>query len=207
VADIANLPFKPGAFEGVVSLHTIHHLPEADRMSAYQELFRVLAPDSSAVVVNGWSSSRLMNTFEPLMRLANSIRYVLFRLSGRSAYLVEDLEDGPAAPHTGTGAGRDDTREDLQHTHPSKFAKSKAAPKGTFTNKHDAIWVKTELGALMPVDVLVWRSVTVRFMRALIHPQLGGRFWLRLLYRLEERYPHYFGENGKYPLIVIRKEK
>jgi hypothetical protein len=47
--------------------------------------------------------------------------------------------------------------------------------------------------------------VTVRFMRALIHPKLGGRFWLGLLYRLEERYPHYFGENGKYPLIVIRK--
>ena len=93
VADIAHLPFKPDAFEGVVSLHTIHHLPEEDRLSAYEELFRVLAPDSTAVVVNGWSSSRLMNTFEPLMRLANSIRHLLFRLSGRGAYLMEDLED------------------------------------------------------------------------------------------------------------------
>ena len=43
----------------------------------------------------------------------------------------------------------------------------------------------------MPVEILVWRSVTVRFMRALIHPWLGGRFWLRLLYWLEERFPHY----------------
>jgi len=206
VADIAHLPLKPQAFEGVVSLHTIHHLPEEDRMSAYAELFRVLAPDSTAVVVNGWSSSRLMNAFEPLMRLAYSIRHLLFRLSGRGPYLIDELEDGPASPGAGPGEVRGSTRQDGQHSHPSRFARSKKAPKGTFTNKHDADWVKTELGALMPVDVLVWRSVTVRFMRALIHPQLGGRFWLRLLYRLEERYPHYFGENGKYPLIVIRKE-
>jgi ubiquinone/menaquinone biosynthesis C-methylase UbiE len=27
VCDIANLPFKSAAFEGMVSLHTIHHLP------------------------------------------------------------------------------------------------------------------------------------------------------------------------------------
>jgi hypothetical protein len=27
VCDIANLPFRPDAFDGVVSLHTIHHLP------------------------------------------------------------------------------------------------------------------------------------------------------------------------------------
>ncbi len=59
----------------------------------------------------------------------------------------------------------------------------------------------------MPVEVLVWRSVTVRFMRALVHPWLGGRLWLRLLYWLEERRPQYFGENGKYPLIVIRKSE
>ncbi len=59
----------------------------------------------------------------------------------------------------------------------------------------------------MPVEILVWRSVSVRFMRSLIHPWLGGRYWLRLLYRLEERYPHWFGENGQYPLIVIRKDE
>jgi SAM-dependent methyltransferase len=207
VADIANLPLQPGAFEGVVSLHTIHHLPEADRLTAYQELYRVLAPGSIAVVVNGWSSSRLMKTLEPLVRLAYSFRHLLFRLSGRGPFLIDESEDGPAAPRNGAGEARSDNQQDFQHRHPSRFARGKREPKGTFTNKHDAAWVRTELGALMPVDVLVWRSVTVRFMRALIHPQLGGRFWLRLLYQLEERYPHYFGEIGKYPLIVIRKEE
>jgi hypothetical protein len=57
----------------------------------------------------------------------------------------------------------------------------------------------------MPVEILVWRSVSVRFLRSLIHPWLGGRLWLRLLFWLEERYPSYFGEIGQYPLIVIRK--
>ena len=28
VADVADLPFKPDAFDGIVSLHTIHHLPQ-----------------------------------------------------------------------------------------------------------------------------------------------------------------------------------
>ena len=80
-------------------------------------------------------------------------------------------------------------------------------PKGTFTNKHDAAWVRQEVGAHMPVRIGVWRTVSVRFTRALIHPWLGGRFWLRRLYQAEERSPEYYGENGKYPLIVIEKRQ
>jgi SAM-dependent methyltransferase len=64
VMDIANLPFKPDAFDGLISLHTIHHLPAADHRKAYAELYRVLKPGRRAVVVNGcvrstgWLSSR-----------------------------------------------------------------------------------------------------------------------------------------------------
>jgi len=202
VADIANLPFKPDIFEGVVSLHTIHHLPEKDRLNAYTDLFRVLAPGCTAVVVNGWSSSRLMKIFDPLVRMAYTIRHLLFRMSGKSPYWIDEAEDGPGE----VGVDKRPKSQPGNRRHPSRFARDRKGPKGTFTSKHDAAWVKSELGALMPVEVLVWRSVTVRWMRALIHPQLGGRFWLSLLYRLEERHPHYFGENGKYPLIVIRKD-
>jgi hypothetical protein len=42
-------------------------------------------------------------------------------------------------------------------------------------------------------------------LRAYIHPWLGGRWILRLLYWLEERFPHFFGKYGQYPLILIRK--
>ncbi|MGD9093912.1 MAG: class I SAM-dependent methyltransferase, partial [Anaerolineales bacterium] len=61
VADVANLPFKPDTFDGVVSLHTIHHLPADEHLQAYREVYRVLAPNRTAVVVNGWPSSRLMD--------------------------------------------------------------------------------------------------------------------------------------------------
>src|SRR5512139_1165213 len=37
VMDIAHLPFKENAFDGVISLHTIHHLPAQDHAKAYAE--------------------------------------------------------------------------------------------------------------------------------------------------------------------------
>lgn len=178
VADIANLPFKDDAFEGVVSLHTIHHLPEGEHLQAYRELFRVLSPNRAAVVVNGWSSSRLMRIFEPLMNLSRTVRTAAGRLRRKAGVPSKATQAGDALDR---------------------------APKGTFTNRHDYDWVLNVVGARMPLEIRVWRSVSVRFLRTLIHPRLGGRYILRLLYWLEERYPHYFGKIGQYPLIVIRK--
>jgi len=187
VADIANLPFMPDAFEGVVTLHTIHHLPETEHISAFDELYRVLAPGCAAAVVNGWDHSTLMALAEPLVRLGNSLRHLFDRLAGKGSQPAPD-----EAPRR-----RDPAMSKKAH----KFETGK----GTFTEKHDAAWIKGQVGRRMPVEILVWRSVTVRFMRALIHPRLGGRLALRLLFWLEERFPHFFGEKGKYPLIVIRK--
>ncbi len=76
VADIANLPFKPGIFEGVVSLHTIHHLPAEEHARAYNELYRLLAQDCKAVVVNGWGSA-------PLKSLALGMVHLVDRLRGK----------------------------------------------------------------------------------------------------------------------------
>ena len=180
VADVANLPFKSDIFEGIVSLHTIHHLPEDEHLQAYRELYRLLAPSSSAVIVNGWPSSALMRFFNPLIRLSNRVRYYFARLSGRPI--------------------QSKVNSALQNKPKDKKAK------GTFTNRHDYQWVKGTVGENMSLKILVWRSVSVRFTRALIHSWLGGRFWLRLLYSLEERFPYFFGENGQYPLIVIQKE-
>jgi len=206
VTDVANLPFKPGAFDGVVSLHTIHHLPEDEHLKAYGELYRVLAPGRTGVIVNGWANSRMMDAWEPLVRFANSLRHLFDRLDRKRSRPVESDEDAAEAPLRPEKRRRDPgDRTGVRHRRSSQPAGE--TPKGTFTNKHDATWVKGTVGASMPVEVLVWRSVTVRFMRALVHSWLGGRLWLRWLYWLEERRPHYFGENGKYPLIVIRKSE
>lgn len=179
VADIARLPFKPDAFDGEVSLHTIHHLPDEEHLQAYSELYRVLAPGRSGVVVNGWDDPPLMNWLDRPVRWANGLRWYARRLRGGA---MQEPEEKKA---TRTSQNGD--------------------PKGTYVRKKDAARLQREVGTVMPLKILVWRSISVRAMRALIHPRLGGRWILSLLFWLEERWPRFFGEKGQYPLIVIGK--
>lgn len=167
VCDIAHLPFKPAVFDGIVSLHTIHHLPGAEHPRAYDELYRTLAPGSQAVIVNGWASAPLANVLDFPLGLRRKVRRFIRTLKG-------DL------------LPRDN-------------------PKGTFVRKNTAASLKQELTGKMDFKIQVWRSVSVRWLRAFIHPRLGGKSILRMLYWLEERYPIFFGENGQYPLIAIHK--
>ena len=81
VADVANLPFKSGVFDGVVSLHTLHHLPLQDQSRAYGDLYRVLAPGSSMVIVNGWTDSPLMRRTAGMVNLAERVKGRLVRRS------------------------------------------------------------------------------------------------------------------------------
>ena len=187
VCDIADLPFNDNVFDGIVSLHTIHHLPEDEHLQAYLSLYRVLANNSKAAIVNGWQDSKILNASEPAIRLAQRIRHFV------------EKKDRKKIQKTGNSNIKDEPRIKR-----NKLI-DKKNPKGTFISRHDVLWIKNEVGSFMDTEILVWRSVSVRFLRALIHPALGGKFWLKLLYSLEEKYPHYFGENGKYPLIVISK--
>jgi SAM-dependent methyltransferase len=179
VADIANLPFAPGIFDGAVTLHTIHHLPEEEHPRAYDEIYRVLAPESTAVVVNGWNSPPLMRLFDRPIRLANRLRSLSARFNGGAQRAREQVKN-----EGDTG---------IRHQ------------KGTFVSKNNPAALRKEAGSRMPLRILVWRSVSVRFLRAFVHPRLAGAAFLRLLFWLEERFPEYFGVNGQYPLIVIRK--
>lgn len=179
VGDVAALPFEGEVFDGVVSLHTLHHLPAEDQKRGYFELDRVLKPGHTAVVVNGWTSSSLMNRLKWLMLFFEKLGGAAARLRGRKAE---------------------------QKTETSPAGAAKPAPTGTHVQKIDAAWVRQQLKNLDSVKIYIWRSVSVRFLRAVIHPWLGGRFWLKLLFWLEERNPEWFGEKGQYPLIVIRKD-
>ncbi len=169
VADVANLPFKPDAFDAAISMHTIHHLPMGEHKHAYLELERVLKPERSAAVVNGWHEPRLMKMVEPLIRIGRFI-------NGRS-----------------TKKKKDWSQESQQD--------------GTFVEKMTPKWLRKELGGAVSFEIHPWRSLSPRFMRWFIRPRLGGRFFLRIIYWLEEKLPRFFGENGQYPLIVIRKPR
>lgn len=176
VADAANLPFKADAFEGAVSLHTFHHLPAADQEKAYLGLKRVLAKGAQAVVVNGWTDA-------PLMR--------------RMQWLVSLMErlGGMVVPKR---------TQEIQ-LEPKPAAAPAQKPTGTFIHKFNAAWLRQMLTGKMEFQILTWRSLSVRFTRAVMHTATGGKLWLRLVFWLEERFPRFFGENGQYPLIVIKK--
>jgi SAM-dependent methyltransferase len=178
VADVANLPFRRDVFDGVVSLHTIHHLPIEEHSQAYQELYRVLAPSKSGVVVNGWQDSSIMRMFVKPIKWKNQTRKRIRR--NLNQYFGD-------------------------RSNP-KVNVSKDTSKGTFVKKHDANWLRKEVGSRIHLEIYVWRSVSVRFLRGYIFPNLGGKWLLRRLYDLEERFPHFMGEHGQYPLIVLKKE-
>lgn len=167
VGDVSHLPFAPSAFDAVVSLHTIHHLPSDQHLQAYEELHRVLAPGHSAVVVNGWDHSSLNSVFHRIKGWLKKRKGV----GPVNGILPEELELG----------------------------------KGTFVNKQDANWLKSVLRGRMEFKILVWRSADTNVLRFFIREEWLGRFWLRVLFGLEEIFPHYFGEKGLYPLIVITK--
>ena len=203
LADVANLPFQTGVFEGVVSLHTIHHLPMQEHSRAYQELYRVLTPGSGAVVVNGWDDSPLMSLANIPIWLIERLYALKERLSGKAR------RDGPESPVINLDESTHIEVNALTHwVNPKRKKRRKARgaiPKGTFVQKHNAGWLLQEVGNHIPLEILVWRSVTVRFLRVFIHPRWGGRRLLRLLFSLEERFPHLLGRIGQYPLIVFQK--
>lgn len=169
LADIANLPFKPNAFDGAVSMHAIHHLPLSEHKRAYLELDRVLKAERQAVIINGWDNPRLMRMAEPFIRLGRF-------LTGRAAKRKKDWA----------------TEEDQA---------------GTYVGKMTPRWLKDELKDAVSFEIHPWRSLSPRFMRWFVRPHLGGRLFLRIIFWLEERFPRFFGENGQYPLIVIRKKR
>jgi ubiquinone/menaquinone biosynthesis C-methylase UbiE len=174
VADIANLPFKAITFDGEVSLHTIHHLPLGDHLTAYKELFRVLIPGSSMVVVNGWKNP-------PVERWAKAFR----RITGKLWQTKQNSSDNQPLNANQPSLGQSEGK--------------------TFVSKYDAAWFKEVVGKYLPYEIWVWRSVSVGIMRTYIHENRMGHWLLRMIFRLEELFPHYLGEKGVYPLIVIRK--
>ena len=184
VADIAHLPFKEDTFEGIVSLHTIHHLPGDEHKGAFFGLHKVLKPGGSCVVVYTWGEySPLMRVLKvPIDWMTRFIHWLSHRRGSRGFSIQP--EDPPV----------------------SEAIELIRTP-GTFTYKHDYVWVKNNLKDLPGLDIRVWRTVSTKFLRAFIHRKMLGDFLLRFLFRLEEIAPNFFGRIGQYPMILFRKSE
>ncbi len=178
VCDVASLPFKDDAFDGAVSLHTLHHLPPGDHVRAYQELHRTLASNAKAVIVNGWTKPPLAVFLNIWIGLVERL-YAIFRPQPQQIEIEE--ADTPAS--------------------------NVATARGTYVHKENAAWLQKEVGRLMPITIWCWRSVSVRFLRTFIHPHFGGKFILKVLYWKEDLFPHFFGKYGQFPLVELTKNK
>lgn len=90
LADITNLPLKDEVVDAAVSLHTIYHVPKDEQKKAFEELYRVLIPGSSAVIVYSWGPrSLLMNlTLFPVL-VIRGVRKLLRRVAGKKGRMRE----------------------------------------------------------------------------------------------------------------------
>ena len=180
VGDIAHLPFKEEIFDGIVSMHTIHHLPMEEKEDCYLGLYRCLKPGRSMVTVDGWANFGLSQLWSRLVALA--------KRRSRKEFELEPLSNSPST----TGKAEAEVKKEV-------------GPAGTFVAKNNAKWFKCSFTGRIPFRILSWRSVSVHFLRTVIGSNPSGHRALKLLSWLEDRFPRFFGENGQYPLIVISK--
>lgn len=193
VGDITHLPFRSELFDGISSLHTIHHVPMADKSLAYDELYRTLKPGRSMVTVDGWTDAVLMARLGWFIWGVGLFRGRWERVFRKNQHESEPEPELSRASH-------------LQKSETSS-GESSPQPTGTFVEKFDANGLIDLLTGRMNFSILVWRSVSVNFLRSVIHPDWGGRFWLKLIYWFEERFPKWLGRIGQYPLVVIKKSQ
>jgi len=191
LGDITNIPLKENMLDAVISLHTIYHVPEDEQVDAINEVYRVLKPESTAVIVYSWGKhAKLMNAslkcynfFNPLWNLLEGLKSIIKRVIGYNQpseeVVIEKSNDVKQSE-----SGKDELH---LYFHPHDYA---------FFKSHE--WN-------FNLDILVWRTVSVPFTFAYIKKLLFGKQILALLFFLENKFPHFFGRIGQYPLFAIKK--
>jgi ubiquinone/menaquinone biosynthesis C-methylase UbiE len=173
--DVTCIPLKDRTVDGLVSLHTIYHVPAERQIMAFREIERVLKSDASAVVVYTWGDHcRAMRLL--MISPIRALRAFARRLMPREAVR--------AALSSQSGAQMD--------------AQLYFRPHG-----HD--WFAANVAANGHWRLYVWRSVSVPFLRRFVRARFFGAAILKVVFRLEEWFPYHFGRYGQYPLMVFRR--
>jgi SAM-dependent methyltransferase len=82
--------------------------------------------------------------------------------------------------------------------------KSRGGRNTPYFHAHSFRWFTSRT---WPFDYQIhsWRSIPVPLLRSYAHRWLVGRWLLAGLFRIEDRFPRFFGRRGAYPLILIHK--
>jgi ubiquinone/menaquinone biosynthesis C-methylase UbiE/uncharacterized protein YbaR (Trm112 family) len=105
MANICQLPFREGVFEGIVSAYTIQHIAESQQAEAVAELYRILKPHAHLCIIGNLHHTRAHHI---LVSTVRAIRKVL-RLLSTSANRQENADVSAFAkePHQLYFHGRD----------------------------------------------------------------------------------------------------
>lgn len=60
LGDMTNIPLKENSVDGIISMHTVYHVPRNEQTKAVEEAYRVLSRDGQAVIVYSWKKSGFM---------------------------------------------------------------------------------------------------------------------------------------------------
>lgn len=179
LGDITNLPLRDDICDTVMSLHTIYHVPEDEQSSALRELFRVLKPGGTALVIYNWGENSL------LMRMA---RIPLNQSCLAVVHFLQSL----------LGL-RKKSNEPVRPSLPPRPARN------LYFHAHDYKWFAAELGKCCHFDMVCWRSVDQIFLVYYIRPHFFGKTLLRLIYWWESAFPRLAARLGMFPMFIIRK--
>ena len=89
-ADMTDLPLADGSMDGVISMHTVYHIPRKEQTRAVAEAYRVLKPTARAVIVYSWKQSPLMNWIFRFWKMILSLK------KGKRVVSKPKKEEAPA---------------------------------------------------------------------------------------------------------------
>ena len=179
LADVANLPFKDGVFDAIVSAHVLYHVPQDEQESAVIELHRTMKCGSSCVIIYVWPTCLLTK----IAKLFNA-RWIIAKISGtRLRKIVKRV---------------------LQIFDDEKHEGGSRPP--LYLHAHNYQWFQKIVPYDWNVDIRCWRSVDNIFTETLVPNNFWGRLLMKLIFWLETVFPHALAKIGAYPMIIIRKK-
>lgn len=214
LGDITRIPFRSNALDAVVSLHTIYHVPQDEQREAFEELYRVLKPGRSGVIVYSFHSAPLISLGKVPARWWRKLRNspptrLIRRLVGRKSPActhapVPTPVGAPAETQDRPAYFYDRNTGEVKAPDPANPANLPTARPPFYFKAHPLKYFTT-IKWSFPLKIVAWRSVNVTFLRTYIHPRRLGKLLLWVIYHFEELCPRRAGRFGPYPMFLLRK--
>jgi SAM-dependent methyltransferase len=184
-ADVTRLPFGDDTFDGVISAHVLYHVPYDEQEAAVRELYRVLAPGGTCVIVYTWPGY----WYSRLHGWSTAVLCRIARIPGvrPAAGVARALVGAGTRPAGDTGRCIPPQRPPL------------------YFRPHDHRWFRRTFAGTIRMEIRSWRSVDRLFTQRLVPEGVFGRLMMKGVYWAEELFPHLLGRMGRYPLIILRK--